>query len=62
MNALTSFVLVAFMSAFVNASGLRLRLITMSDQASDTDSKDGREGRELLSPWCDPATPVEWHP
>ena len=57
MNALTSFVLVAFMSAFVNASGLRL--ITMSDQASDTDSKDGRE---LLSPWCDPATPVEWHP
>jgi hypothetical protein len=30
--------------------------IGISDQSSDDKYK-----RELLSPWCDPATPVLWH-
>ena len=25
-------------------------------------SSDNNDGRELLSAWCDPATPVLWHP
>ena len=25
-------------------------------------SSNNKDGRELLSTWCDPATPVQWHP
>jgi len=63
--AITSLLVVAFMSAAVHA-GFHLRaagepseamITTPSDQSIDNNNE-----RELLSPWCDPATPVEWHP
>ena len=52
-------------SVYALASGLRLM---SSSQESDAAiaindlSSDNNDGRELLSSWCDPATPVLWHP
>jgi len=66
--AITYFVLaVASMNASVYASAsglLRLPSSQQSDAAIATNdlSSDNKDVRELLSPWCDPATPVEWHP
>ena len=65
--AITYFVLaVALMNAsvYASASGLRLTSSHESDAAIATNdlSSDNNDGRELLSAWCDPATPVLWHP
>jgi hypothetical protein len=65
--AITYFVLVvASMNAsvYTSASGLRLTSSQESDAAIATNdlSSDNNDGRQLLSPWCDPATPVLWHP
>ena len=63
--AITSFLLVASIIASVNASvsGLRLTNREESDVAIANDlSYDNKDARELLSSWCDPATPVKWHP
>jgi hypothetical protein len=63
--AITSLLFVAFMSATVHTKQhFRLRaaeepeaMITMSNQSYNNNNE-----RELLSPWCDPSTPVKWHP
>jgi hypothetical protein len=62
--AITSLLFVAFMSATVHTKHFRLRaaeepeaMITMSNQSYNNNNE-----RELLSPWCDPSTPVKWHP
>jgi hypothetical protein len=65
--AITYFVLaVASMNAsvYASASGLRVTSSHESDAAIATNdlSSDNNDGRELLSAWCDPATPVLWHP
>jgi hypothetical protein len=67
--AITSFAFilsVASMNAsvYASASGLRLPNSQESNAAIATNdlSSDNKDGRELLSTWCDPATPVLWHP
>jgi hypothetical protein len=51
-------------SVFASASGLRL---TSGQESSDAPianinlTSDNNDGRELLSTWCDAATPVLWH-
>jgi hypothetical protein len=66
MKLVIYFVLVASMNAidYASASGLRLTSSQESDAAIATNdlSSDNNDGRELLSAWCDPATPVLWHP
>ena len=52
-------------SVYASASGLlRLPSSQQSDAAIATNdlSSNNKDGRELLSTWCDPATPVLWHP
>jgi len=57
-------------SVYASASGSRLTSSHESDAAiaaiatiaTNDLSSDNNDGRELLSPWCDPATPVLWHP
>jgi hypothetical protein len=57
--AITSLLVVASMSAALHAraAGESEAMITTRNQSIDNNNE-----RELLSPWCDPATPVEWHP
>jgi len=56
-------ILAASMIASVNASGLRAKA---SEAATATtasiNNESENDARELLSSWCDPATPVQWHP
>jgi len=67
--AITYFVLaVSSMNASVYASASGLRRLMSSSKESNAAiaindlSSDNNDGRELLSAWCDPATPVLWHP
>jgi len=58
--AITSLLVVASMSAALHARAAgepSEAMITTRNQSIDNNNE-----RELLSPWCDPATPVEWHP
>jgi hypothetical protein len=52
-------------SVYALASGLRLKSSSQESVAAiaiNDLSSDNNDGRELLSSWCDPATPVKWHP
>ena len=67
MKLVIYFVLVASMNAidYASAAGLRLTSSQESDAAIATNDlllSDNNDGRELLSAWCDPATPALWHP
>jgi hypothetical protein len=67
MKLVIYFVIVASMNAidYASAAGLRLTSSQESDAAIATNdllSSDNNDGRELLSAWCDPATPALWHP
>ncbi len=54
-------ILAASMIASINASGLRAEAAIATITSSINDESEN-DARELLSSWCDPATPVEWHP
>jgi hypothetical protein len=62
--AITSLLVVASMSAALHA-GFRLRVAGEPEAMVTTSNQsiiDNNNVRELLSPWCDPTTPIKWHP
>jgi hypothetical protein len=62
--AITSLLVVAYMSAAVHA-GFHLRAAGEPSKAVITTTSDksiDNNNERVLSPLCDPATPVEWHP
>jgi hypothetical protein len=67
MKLVIYFVLVASMNAIDYASAAGLRLTSSQESVAaiatnDLLSSDNSDSRELLSAWCDPATPALWHP
>lgn len=60
---LATTILAASLIASVNASGLRAKAseAAIATTASIKEESEN-DARELLSSWCDPATPVLWHP